>query len=312
MTTIAPTVSLGKPGPAPVRLIRSELLKIRTTNVWWLFGIGVFVFTALALLVWILVANSQIDTALHASNDVFTPPPNTSPAEVEGLRQQFEVEHDIKRTLISNAAQIYTSGQFFGLMFVMLLGAILVTNEFFHQTATATFLTTPRRTAVILAKLGTAMLAALFFWVFTTAISLLAGTIFFSAKGFGTQLDQWPVVRAILFNGLAYGLWGILGVGLGVLIRNQIGAVLVGAVGYVIGTQAIQVIVYLINAYVIKKAWVFTAMVAWPAVASNVMISPEKAFPYAPDWWVGLLVLIGYGLVFGTIGTLITRKRDIS
>ena len=228
------------------------------------------------------------------------------------MRQQFAVEHDLKRTLVSNTAQIYTSGQFFGLMFVMLLGAILVTNEFFHQTATATFLTTPRRTAVILAKLATAMLAALVFWVFTTAISLLAGAIFFSSKGFGTQLDEWPVVRAILFNGLGYGLWGVLGVGLGVLIRNQIGAVLTGAVGYVIGTQAIQVIVFLINTYLIKKTWVFTAMVAWPAVASNVMISPERPFPYAPDWWVGLLVLIGYGLVFGTIGTLITRKRDIS
>ena len=31
-----------------------------------------------------------------------------------------------------------------------------------------------------------------------------------------------------------------------------------------------------------------------------------------PPWWVGALVLIGYGVVAGVIGTLITRKRDIS
>ena len=33
-----------------MKLIRGELLKIRTTNTWWLFGIGVIGMTALALL----------------------------------------------------------------------------------------------------------------------------------------------------------------------------------------------------------------------------------------------------------------------
>ena len=35
--------------------------------------------------------------------------------------------------------------------------------------------------------------------------------------------------RALLFNLLAYVLWAILGVGLGVLIRSQIGAVITAA-----------------------------------------------------------------------------------
>jgi ABC-type transport system involved in multi-copper enzyme maturation permease subunit len=194
----------------------------------------------------------------------------------------------------------------------MLLGTILITNEFLHQTATATFLTTPHRTQVILSKLVTAVLAAGFFWIFTTVINLAVGAIFFSAKGYGAQLGEWPVIRAILFNGLAFALWGILGVGIGVLIRSQIGAVLVGAISYVAGTVLIQPIVFLLYTFVIKKTWILTAMVLWPAIASGVMISPEKPYPYAPAWWVGGLVLVGYAAVFGTIGTLITRKRDIS
>jgi ABC-2 type transport system permease protein len=310
-TTLAPA-DLGTPGPAPLRLVRSEFLKIRTTNVWWLYLIGVFVFTAIALFVWMVVGDNQIDTAASSQGQTFTPPEDASPAEVEATRQQFEVQQSLSRTLVSTAANIYTSGQFFGLMFAMLLGAILVTNEYFHQTATATFLTTPHRTQVILAKLATAMLAAGFFWVFTTVINLIAGSIFFSVKGYGSQLDQWPVVRAILFNGLAFGLWGILGVGLGVLIRNQIGAVLVGSIAYVAGTQLVQGVVFLIYTFWIKKAWVLTAMVLWPAVASQVMISPEPTFPESPAWWVGGLVLVGYAVVFGVVGTLITRKRDIS
>ena len=54
---------------------------------------------------------------------------------------------------IAQAANIYTSGQFFGVLFVSLLGILLITNEYYHQTATTTFLTTPHRSRVVAAKL---------------------------------------------------------------------------------------------------------------------------------------------------------------
>lgn len=294
-------------------LIRSELMKIRTTNIWWLFGIGILFFTAASLLIWINVYDGQIDSAgLHGE---FTPPPaeaNLPPEEVERMREEWARSQDINRVLAGAASQIYTSGQFFGVMFIMLLGAILVTNEFFHQTATATFLATPKRTKVIIGKLFTAIIVAGVFWVLTTAINLVVGAIYFDSKGYGPQLAEWPITRAILMNGLAFGLWGVLGVGLGVLLRNQIGAVVTGAVSYIIGSQAITVVFYLIYEFWIKKDWVLTAMVIWPSMASQVMVSPEEVYPESPAWWVGALVLVGYGIVFGTIGTLITRKRDIS
>ena len=297
-----------------MKLIRSELLKIRTTNTWWLFGIGVLVFTLIALAIWIFLVGDQSINQMTQAGDFQPPPPeaNIPPQDVEQMRQEWIAQHDVHRVLVNVAAQINTSGQFFGLMFTMLLGAILVTNEFFHQTATATFLTTPQRTKVIVAKLGTAVIFSAFFWIFTTAISVAAGSIFFSVKGYGSQLGEWPVTRAILMNGLAYGLWGILGVGLGVLIRNQIGAVLTGAIAYVIGTQAVQAVFFIVHEFWIKKDWVLTAMVSWPSVASQIMITPEKTFPQSPAWWVGALVLVGYGILFGGIGTLITRKRDIT
>jgi len=295
-------------------LIRSELMKIRTTNIWWLFGIGVLFFTGIALLIWIFQGDMEITNAARNASEVFTPPRggNASPAEAEMMRRQWEYSHDINRVLHVTAAQIYTSGQFFGVMFVMLLGAILFTNEFHHQTATATFLTSPQRTKVILSKFATAVIAAAFFWLLTTAINVTAGSIFFNAKGYPSQLGEWPVIRAILMNGLAFGLWGILGVGLGVLIRNQIGAVLTGAIAYVIGSQVVTGVFQLIYFLWIQKDWVIKAAVLWPSVASQVMVSPEQTLIPIPQWWVGALVLVGYGLVFGIIGTLITRKRDIN
>jgi hypothetical protein len=42
------------------------------------------------------------------------------------------------------------------------------------------------------------------------------------------------------------------------------------------------------------------------------MVTVGRAFEHAPPQWVGAVVLIGYGVVAGVIGTLITRRRDIS
>lgn len=312
------------PAPAPpaaeqaspgfMTLIRSELLKIRTTNVWWTFLIGAFFATALALTVWILVGNSQINTAEQAASEPFQPSEEALENEqlLEIERQAWELSQDITRTLHDTMAEIYTSGQFLGLMFAMLLGALLVTNEYHHQTATATFLATPKRSRVIASKLATAMLAAGFFWVFSTVLSIAAGATFLSIKGYGPQLGEWPVLRAILLNGLAYGLWGVLGIGLGVLIRSQIAAIVVGTVAYLIGTFLfLQVIVPLLY-FLLGWEWVLDVSILWPGIASTVMISPEPIFPGMPDWWAGGLVLVGYGLLFGLIGTLLTRHRDIS
>jgi len=297
------------------RLIKAELLKIRTTNTWWIFLISIFAFTAAALAIWLLVANDAINTAATAAaNDPFVPPPpedNTPPAVVEELRRQWELQHDIDRTLITNAANIFTSGQFFGILFSLMIGTLLITNEFYHQTATATFLTTPARIRVIAAKLGTGMLGAGFFWLFTTVVSLSAGLIFFAAKGYDPQLNEWPVQRALLFNALAFALWGIVGVGLGVLIRSQIGAVLTGAIVYVVGTFLVQNITGALY-YALGWKWAIDASVLWPGVASQVMVSPEPPYADAPQWWVGALVLVGYGVLFIVIGTLIMRRRDIS
>ena len=50
-------------GALPVRLIKSELLKIWTTNSWWIFGILLVAGTGLTLLINLVVANSQLAEA---------------------------------------------------------------------------------------------------------------------------------------------------------------------------------------------------------------------------------------------------------
>ena len=283
------------------RLIRAELLKIRTTNTWWLFGLGAFLTTALAFLVNALQAHQR----LHETLDIAD---NMPPDRAERLRQQFEAQHHVYQ----QASNIYTSGQFFGVMFIMLLGMLMITNEYYHQMATATYLTTPHRTTVVAGKLATAIIAAGFLWLATTVLDLIAGVIFFKVEGFDPSLGAWSVQRAILLNLVAYALWAVFGVGFGALIRSQIGATVTGTLLYVVGTQLAQGIFILIYTLWIKKTWVLTSMVIVPAIASQIMVSPNKLYPESPPQWVGAAVLIGYGLVAGAVGTWILRRRDIS
>jgi ABC-2 type transport system permease protein len=313
--TLAPPV--GNPrGLLAGRLVRAELLKIRTTNTWWIFGICVVATTALSLLVNLVQANQDLDqlAALTKSG-----PPDTqgaTPDQVAAVHQSFLEATDLARVLRVNAANIFTSGQYFGLLFVVILGALIVTNEFLHQTATTTFLVTPHRTQVIVSKFAAGAILAAGFWLLTTVLNLIAGSIFFSSSGYSVPLGEWPVLRSIVFNLLAYVIWAALGIGLGVLIRSQLGATISATVAYLLGLPVAGVFFFLINKYVIKEDWVFNGMLAVPSVASQVMVSSDRVAlgpnSLGPPWWVGLLVLIGYGLIAGAIGTLITRRRDIS
>jgi ABC-2 type transport system permease protein len=272
-------------------LVRSELIKIRTTSTWWLLALGALLATAVAF----------------AFNAWFAHVALTGDPSDLGLSPE---EATAQADVVGQATNLYTSGQYFGLMLVMLIGILMVTNEFFHQTATTTFLSTPRRTSVIFSKLIAASLVGFAFWLVTTVLVLAAGAAFMSVNDFGLQLGEWEVQRALLLNLLAYAIWTVLGVGLGTLITNQLGAVITSSVLYLVGTQIVG-LVFLLLSNLFDSEAIMEWQVIWPAMASQVMINGIDS-PMLPPWWVGALVLVGYAIVAGVAGTLITRRRDIS
>jgi ABC-2 type transport system permease protein len=277
-----------------MNLVRSELLKIRTTNTWWLFGLGALVTLALAFLVNALNANLSL----------------SGPQDVEGLPREQAEQVLASADEVYQAANLFTSGQYFGLLFVLLLGIIVVTNEFYHQTATTTFLTTPHRTVVVTAKLVAAALIGAFFWLVTTVLTVPATLIFFAAKGWDAHLGDWDITRAILLNLLAYVLWGVFGVGFGVLIRSQIGATITAVVLYLVGTTAANLVFFLLQQW-LEQDWISKLAVIVPSTASSLMISGTE-LPGSPPQWVGAVVLIAYAVVTSAAGSLIMRRRDIA
>jgi ABC-type transport system involved in multi-copper enzyme maturation permease subunit len=288
MTTLTDTGRHGTPPLHLDRLLRSERIKMMSTNTWWLFGLGVLVTTGLALLVNIGMADSDL-----TSPDALATP----------------------RAVADEAANIFTSGQYFGGLFVMLFGILLITNEYYHQTATMTFLATPRRTYVIVGKFVTAVLAATVVWVVTTALDLAFGSIFFADTGFASHLGDWTVQRAIVINLLMFALWSVFGIGIGALLRSQIGATVTATLLYTIGAYAALLVFVVIRVYVITTDAVFRGLVVVPSIAAQVAEgSKDLAIPrgQTPSWWVGVLVMLGYGVGMAVIGTVILRRRDVS
>lgn len=281
----APAVSLGRSRPGMGGLIRSELLKIRTTRAWWWFALGTLLWTAVAL----------------AFNMWFAWLAFNEPSQLGGEAALTSPAY--------HGGNVYTSGQFLGLMFVMLIGILMVTNEFYHQTVTATFLATPHRTVVIMAKLITATMIGLGFWVVLTGIDLVAGSIFFQSQGAGTLLGEWEVQRSILLNLAAFAVWTIFGVAIGTLITAQLAATILAAVLYLVGTQVAGLLFFLLSNWL--GDWVLKWQVIIPSIASQVMTTGGSDIPGTPEWWVGALVLLGYAVVAGLAGILITRMRDI-
>jgi ABC-type transport system involved in multi-copper enzyme maturation permease subunit len=273
-------------------LVRAELTKIRTTATWW-------VFTLIMLPLWGLAVLYNWGTANVMSQA--EPGADVPADQAELVRVAGEA--------INVATTLYTSGQFFGVLLVMLLGAILVTNEFFHQTATTTFLVTPHRERVVLAKLVAAILVGLLFWLVTTVLNLIVVPFVLNNLDLPAQLGEPAVWRAIGLNALAFALWAIVGVGAGVLIRSQLGATLTLSIAYVIGTMGASLVFYLLSEYVAD--WFTNLQVLVPTTASALMISGTE-LPGNPPRWVGAAVLIGYAVVTGVVGTLIMKRRDIS
>jgi ABC-type transport system involved in multi-copper enzyme maturation permease subunit len=316
MSTVTPPRAAGRieiphVGVPGLRLIRSEIRKISSTNAWWLFGIASLVITGLSM--WGNMAEAAGNIAFaRDTSATFRVRPGATAEELAEAQQRFAEAHDLPAQLIKAAGSIFTSGQFFGLVLVMLLGILVITNEFQYQTATATFLTTPHRSRVVFGKLVAAIGLGMLFWLISQLISLGSGLLFFHNIGVSNSLGEWPVQRAMLFNAAAYLLWAVFGFGLGTLIRSQIGSVVTGMAVYLVGYIGGIGVFVLIRTYLIHGDWVLTAAVSLPSIASQIMISPDKLYPQSAAWWVGALVMIGWSILAGAVGLILTRRRDIA
>jgi ABC-2 type transport system permease protein len=298
MTTLLDSAALdqaGDTGTTLIRLIRAEFMKIRTTSTGWLCLTGFIVFTAMAL----TINGFGIHQQLYPEQGLVSPA--QAVAQVAHARTPAG--------MAAMAASMMTSGQRIGVMFALLLGVLIVTSEFANQTAAVTFVTVPRRTTVIMAKVAAAACCGALFWLLGTVIAALATPLFLYSQHVSTSLAGWMVARSVLLSLLAFVAWGVFGLGLGAVLRSQIVAVIAAIAVYAgsFGTELIFTALY--NLF--HQGWMLGAPVIGPAVASEVMTTSGPAFPYAPPGWVGGLILTGYTVALVAGGIALTKRRDV-
>lgn len=268
-----------------MRLIGAEFAKLFSTRLWWILLVVLVGYVAFIAALFALL--------FGALGEQFGQ--GQQPLPVDGLH-----------------LLVYSSASSIGYVFPVLLGALAVTAEFRHQTLTPTFLATPRRGLVLAAKVFCLLVAGAAFGVAAFATAIVVGAPLLGIGDVDPALgetDTWLVVaRGIL----AMALWAVIGVGLGVLVPNQV-AVIVIVLAF---TQFVEPILRSAAAF-----WDWAGQVGQflPGAASDALVGASfftvlgggGALPVL-DWWQGGLVLLGIALVATLAGHVTTWKRDVT
>jgi ABC-2 type transport system permease protein len=111
-------------------------------------------------------------------------------------------------------------------VFAALAGIMLITSEYRYGTIRPTFLVTPRRSRVLVAKLAAGLLAGLVFGVAGEALGFTIGLVILEVRGIPYAPDTGTTVLMLGGTVAASALWSAIGVGLGAILRSQVGAII--------------------------------------------------------------------------------------
>ena len=107
---------------------------------------------------------------------------------------------------------------------VIILGILIVTNEYRHGTIMTTFLAEPRRERVLAAKLAVSLVAGLAFAFAAMAASALVALPWLAVRGEALALDGQALEAAGRLL-LAFALSAAFGAAVGAVIQSQVGAI---------------------------------------------------------------------------------------
>lgn len=248
-------------------LVRAELLKLRTVQ----------------LPAWLLLTTLAL-VALGVAASVLT-------AGMEGNPLTRDSPELFARAVSS------ASG---GNILLLVLGILMLTQEFRFGTATPSFLTTPRRGRVVVAKLVAVSLTGALFAALSALLALGLSYALIQLRGGEAVLDR-TVLEVLAGVFLVLLLYGPIGIGVGALVRNQIAAV------------------------VLALAWVFIAeqllVALLPAVgrwtpgggtASVLQLGDLATTGDLLPIWAGALLLVGYAGLLSLAGVFLTLRRDLT
>ena len=192
------------------------------------------------------------------------------------------------------------AGMQFALMLVLVVAAIAVTSEYRFGTIRTTFQATADRTKVLWTKAGmVGVLALVMGEVIAFATFFLARLV---ANDDALQLATWSDWRLVAGHGVVYGIAGVIGVGVGALVRQTAGAISL----LLVWTLLVENLVQLIPR-------VGQDIARWMPFNNATLFSGDRELtgvlePLSTSASLG--VFAGTALLIMVVATVVVRRRD--
>jgi ABC-2 type transport system permease protein len=251
-----------------IRLLRAEWRKVTTTKLGWGMLLGAMALAALGVVAQIASNGVRGNVALPLSAAA------------------------TQKSIAASASSAY--------LFSVVVGIILITTEFRHFTSRPTFLIEPRRGLVIVAKLVIAALVGIIYGVLCVALTAAIMAPWLAALGVTICWVDNGVLLSMLSDVIVIAIFAVVGIGIGVLVRNQIAAVISALVYLFVIEPLIDIIP------VIQKVYPYL-----PGAAAGSITGASRGNLAHLDALHGGLVLLGWGLLFAVAGWMLTIGRDI-
>lgn len=191
----------------------------------------------------------------------------------------------------------------FAPLFALVLGILGVSSEFRHGTITPTLLAVPARSRLMAAKVVAHVLAGVVLGLVAVAVALALVEGIFSIRDIESGTSASEALRWMAGVAVAGGLAAALGVGIGALVRNQVGAI-VGAFAWLFFAEPLLTIVPGVEEP-IAKFGIGGLMDAADGVSVDGSADVLAQLPAS-------LLLTGYVVVVALAGAALLRRRDIT
>ena len=261
------------------RALRAELRRITTTKFWWVVLVCIFLLSAGYAALPAVVA---LQTRAGVASTPFADP---------GIIRS-----------------IYNGGNVLSRILAMVVGIVVIGSEYRYGTLASSYLATPRRLRMLLGKAGALLIFGVIYGITSVAAGMLVAVPFVLANNGSFLLDQPSTWRSIILGICSIALWTMIGMGLGILIKNMLIAVVVGVILGFLVEPIVSVVFFL-------KQW-DQLLNVMPSGATNAMLEITSPVLFAAQhptpWWLAGMILAAWCLLPALAGLLSAVRRDVA
>jgi ABC-2 type transport system permease protein len=250
-----------------IRLVRVEILKIRSTRMWLGLLLGAVALTGVGAVATLIIAGT--------------------PQGVQQGLTPIRTAQDV-RDLVYTALVVS--------VFTLIMGATSMTTEYRSGTIAGTFLATPTRRPVVVAKTIASAAVGLMFGLIAALIPVVSAVVYFMVKGLPIALGR-PVLDAVLIVCVIAAYCGAVGAGVGAAIRSQLVAIIGVLCWHVIVEQLVGGLFHQTS-----KWMPFLGTEGALTQRADGMLKPAQ----------GVMMMIAYTTLALVIGIVVTSRRDVS